>query len=107
MGIGNIAGACQAWNGVVSNASLVSMTTVPGKHPAHGKTVCGKSLNTIRNTSGQCPARSVVGMVGMTVRAFERMTNGNSVYTGNVLWCMSRGGFACIGSAACRYAGKP
>ena len=85
MGIGNVASTYQTWSGVVPGVSLLSMSAVRGNYPAHGKMVCGKILNTIRNTSGQCPARSVVGMVSVTGRIHERMTDGNSVSAGNIL----------------------
>ena len=39
-------------------------------------------LNTIRNTSGQCPAQSVVSMVSGPGRVHERMTDGNSACIG-------------------------
>ena len=102
-----MAGAYQTWSGVISGVSLMGMTAVPGKHPAHGKTVCGKGLNTIRNTSGQCPARSVVSMVSGPGRVHERMMDGNSACIGKTLWSINRGDLVCIVSATCLYRGVP
>lgn len=87
--------------------SLVGMTEAPGKHPAHGKTVCGEHKNIMRKPFGLYPAHNMVGMMHMTVRASERRAGGNAVYIGKTLWSIRRGGLACIVSAACRYEEEP
>ena len=70
--MGNAVSAYRLWSEVVYGVSLVGMTTVPGKYPAHGKTVCGECLNAMRKPCSQYLTQGKIGITRMTARASER-----------------------------------
>ncbi len=106
-GIVIAAGAYLAGNWIASGASRIGMTATSGKLSAHGKTVCGESLNVMWKPSDLYLTHIMVGMVNVTAWASECRADGDSARIGRPLRSVRRSWSACIVLAACRYEGKP
>ncbi len=107
VGIVIATGAYLACNGIVSDASLIDMRVTQGKHPAHGKTVCGESLGVMWKPSDLYLAHRIASMVSVTAWASECRADRDSARIGRPLRSVRRSWSACIVLAACRYEGKP